>query len=312
MIFAAPPEERLLERPQPPTFAAKGRFTFVLLICFLLHVIPISLFLHPDRSDDLAPGEQEIPVEVIVEPPPPKAPEPPAPKSEQLPKQAALDEKMATDAPRPPNDEKVMKDAPDEASHSPKAAPNSAPAEIKPANRAAAASEKSVNAKPAEASAPQSMDHRADGDPVEAAELHRPDTLEQTKTEQAAPQPETQQKTTQASFSAFTPMPDYSFAPASRQAPIASGKAASTYLSVVYGMVMARIHLPEVAARRAQTMGKITFSVDLAGSLLRERVVKSSGSPELDSAAMAAIHAAAPFPPPPTGTELSLILHYGK
>ncbi len=312
MTFAATPDERLLERPKASPLAAKGRFALVLVICFLLHAIPISLFFHFNRSDDLAPGEQAITVEVIVEPPPPKEPEPPAPKNEQQPKQAALDEKMATDAPRPTNDEKIMKDAPDEASHSPKPAPDVAPAELKPASGAAAAAEKPIDAKPAEAAAPPSMDHRADGDPVDAAELQPPDTPEQAKTEQAAPQPATQQKTTQDAFAAFAPMPDYSFAPASRHAPVATGKAASTYLSTVYGMVLARMHLPEAAAGRAQTMGRITFNVDLAGYLLRERVVKSSGSPELDSAALAAIRAAGPFPPPPTGTEISLILNYGK
>jgi protein TonB len=111
---------------------------------------------------------------------------------------------------------------------------------------------------------------------------------------------------------AFAAMPDYSFAPASKRAPVAGGKAASTYLSILYGMVLARIHLPDALAGRAQTMGEITFTVDLAGGLVREHVVKSSGSPELDAAAMAAIRAASPFPPPPTGTGLSLNLHYGK
>jgi len=78
-------------------------------------------------------------------------------------------------------------------------------------------------------------------------------------------------------------------------------------------MVMARFRrVPETAAHRVQTMGKIDFSVDLAGNLLRERVVKSSGSPELDSIAMAAIRAASPFPPSPTGTGLKMNFNYGK
>jgi protein TonB len=292
--------------------ATKGRFAFVLLICFLIHAIPIWLFVYLDRSDDLAPGEQEIPVEIIVEPPPPKAPEPAAPKNDQQAKQATLNEKMATDAPRAPNDEKVMRDSRDEASHAPKAAPDTVPARTKPANGTARNSENTTSSKPAEASAPQLMDHRADGDPAKAAELQRPDTQEQTKAEQAAPEPETQQKASQDPWASFTSMPDYSFAPASRHAPTTIGKAASTYLSILYGMVMARIHLSEVAAGRAQTIGKITFSVDFSGRLIQERVVKSSGSPELDSAAMAAIRAAAPFPPSPTGTGLSLNFHYGK
>lgn len=290
MTFAAPPDERLFDRPRASPLAARGRFTAILLLCFLLHAMAISLFLHFDRSDDLARGEQEIPIEVIVEPPLPKEPEPPAPKSEQQPKQATLDEKMATDAPRPPNDEKVMKNAPDEASHSPKAAP-----------------EKSAEAKPTEASTPQLVDRRADGDPVKAAELQRPGALKQ-----AVAQPETQQNTAQNPLAAFTATPDYSFAPASRQSPVAGGKAASTYLSILYGMVMARIHVPEAAAGRVQSLGKIAFSINFDGRLLQANVVQSSGSPEFDSAAMAAIRAAAPFPPSPTRTELSLVFKYGK
>jgi protein TonB len=313
MFLAAPPDDRLFERQQPSKLAAKDRFTFVLLICLLLHAIPIALVVYFDRSDDdLAPGEQAIPVEMIAEPPPPKEPDPPAPKSEQQPKEATLDEKIATDAPRAANDEKVVKDAKDEATHSPKAAPEEEPAKIKPANESAQAPEKTSDAKPAEASAPQSLDHRADGDPVEAAEVQRPDTQKQAKAEQAAPAWQTYRDPTPNPLAAIAAVPDYSIAPASRNAPIAGGKAASTYLSIIYGLVMARMHSPETAAGRAQTSGEIDFSLDLSGRLLRERLVKSCGSPELDSAAMAAIRAAAPFPPPPTGTGISLNLHYGK
>ena len=314
MFLAAPPDDRLFERPQPSILADKGRFTFVLLVCFLLHAIPISLVAYFDRSDDdLAPGEQAMPVEMLAEPPPPpKQPDPPAPKSEQQPKEATLDEKVATDAPRAANDEKVMKEAPDEATHSPKAAPEEEPSKIKPADASAQASENTSDSKPAEAAAPQSLDHRADGDPVEAAQALQPDTQKQTKAEQAVPIWQTARPPTQNPLAAIVATPDYRFASASKNAPIAGGKAASTYLSIIYGLVMARIHSPEVAAGRAQTMGEIDFSLDLSGRLLRQRIVKSCGSPELDSAAMAAIRAAAPFPPPPTGTGLSLNLHYGK
>lgn len=320
MILTAPPGERVFERQRPPIAAARGRFTLVLLICFLFHAIPISILVYLGGSDDPAPGEQEIPVEVMVEPPPQKEPDPPEPKAEQdkneqQPRQAVLDEKVATDAPRAPNDEKDKKDAQDEASHAPKATTGAEAVKLKPEDGTArtadtaAARPAEVPAPPAEASAPPAMEHSDDGDPVKTENLQRPDTLEQVK---AALQPQTQHQAAQNPMAAFAAMPDYSFAPASRHATTAVGAAASTYLSVLYGMVLSRVRAPDGAAGRAKTMGTITFYVDLAGRLLRARVVTSSGSPELDSAAMAGIRAAAPFPPPPTGTGLSLNLRYGK
>jgi protein TonB len=314
MFLAAPPGERLFERPQPPISAAKRRFAFVLLICFLLHAIPISIFAYLDGSDEPAPGVEEVPVEMMVEPPPQKEPDPPEAKkepekSEQQPRQATLDEKVATDAPRAPNDEKVIKDAKDEVSQSPKAEPDKEPVKTRPADGTALTLEDTKNSKPAEAAAAQVMDHRDDGEPVAAAEAQQPDTAARLK---AALQPQAQQNAAQNPLSAFAALPDYSFAPASRHATTAVGKAASTYLSILYGMVLPRLHAAEGAAGRAQTMGEIIFNVDLSGRLVRARVVASSGSPELDAAAMAAIRAAAPFPPPPTGGGLSLTLRYGK
>lgn len=297
MTFAAPPDERMFERPQPPQLADRGRFAFILAICFLLHAVPIWLFINFERAQELAPGEQEIPVEIVVEPPPPDEPEPPPPQKEK-----PLDEKIATDAPRPANEEKVERDAHDAVSHSPKTTPNAEPAARPPA--AAKAS------KPDSSAAAQPMDLDPNGDPVTAAPALEPQ--EQPKPPQPAPQPEAQQPPAQEPMSAFAALPDYSFAPVSRKTPVATGKAASTYLSIVYGMVMSRIRYPEGAAGHGRTTGDIVFGVDGAGRLVGQRIVRSSGSPELDLAAMAAIRAAAPFPPPPTGAGISLNLRYQR
>ncbi len=313
MTLAAPPGERLFERPQASISAAKSRFALVLLICFLLHAIPISLVIYLERSHDPAPQEQEIPVEVIVEPPPQQQPDPPEPKpeskSEQPQKQPTLDENIATDAPRAPNDEKLMKDAEDEASHAPKATPGADPVKLKPADGSAQAPENTAAAKPTEASAPQPMDHRDDGDPVEAAKLRNADTSEPAK---AAQQPQTQQNAAQDPMAAFAAMPDFSFAPASKYTAAAAGKAPSTYLSIVYGMVLSHLRAPEGATGRPNALGVINFDVDFSGRLLRARIVKSSGWPALDAAALASVRAAAPFPPTPTGAGLNLNLRYGK
>ena len=312
MTFAARPEERLFERPLPPGLSARARFALIVAVCFLLHAIPVAFLLNRDRPDDLAPGEQEIPVEIVVEPPP-KAPDPPppAPKQEKQPPQATLDEKIATDAPRPPNEEKNPKDAKDEATHGPKTAPENQPASSPPASEAAPVPQKAVAQRPDEAAAPQPMDVRDDGDPLKTAERQKPDPQDPMKALQEALQPRSQSAPKQAA-TVFAALPDYSFAPPSRHASTAVGKAASTYLSIVYGMVMAHGRLPEAVAAHVTTTGDIIFNVDASGRLVGARIVKSCGAPEVDAAEKAAIRAAAPFPPPPTGTGLNLTLHYGR
>ena len=55
--------------------------------------------------------------------------------------------------------------------------------------------------------------------------------------------------------------------------------------------------------RELQTAGtvKIAFEINARGSLLSERVVESSGSPQLDRIGMLLVKEAAPFPAPPAG-----------
>ena len=286
MVLAATPEERLFQGPQPSKYAAKARFASLVLFCLLVHVIPIGLVGYYGRGNsDLAPGEQEIPVEMIEEPPP-REPEPPPAKSGQKPPQASLDEKTATDAPRADNDEKPLKDAHDEASHAPK-----------PAQGDAAS-------KPTEAAAPKPEDHPADATPIEAPQSEQPNTPEEKPAEQAAPRTAPQQQAAQDPLAAFSAMPDYSFAPASKNAPVTGGNSSSSYVSILYGMIFSRIHQTKFYG------GEVNFIIDYSGRLVRARVIKSSGSPEADAAVIAAIRAASPFPPSPIGIELSMVLHY--
>jgi protein TonB len=305
MVLAATPEERLFQGPQPSKLAARTRFVSLVLICLLLHVIPIGLIGYYGRGNsDLAPGEQEIPVEMITEPPPPKQPDPP-PKSEKADEQKPLELKPATDAPRPTNDEKVERDAKDKASHAPEVKPEPNPADTKPVSEPAPNSEKTT--KSVEESAPKLNDVRPDGEPA-AAEPQQPD-IPQPKTEQAAPEPAKQKPAAQQPTTPAPATPEYSFAPASNT-PIAGGNAASTYLTVVYGMWLS--HMPRPSSGESREQGEIVFGIDFGGSLVGARILKSSGSRERDAAAMAALRAAAPFPLPPSGSGISLNLHYGK
>jgi protein TonB len=312
MVLAALPDERPIEGPRSSIRAARGRFAFLIALCFLLHAIPIAILGSMGGSGDLSPDEQAIPVEMIAEPPPPPpAPEQPPPKSEEQAEKKPWDEKPATDAPRKANEEKVKRDdATDEASHAPKLTPDSESTTKKPASAPSESAEKNVDAKAADASAPKLKEDRPDGEAVNAAEVEHPDAPEQTKAQQAAPQPSKQQTAVQDPMSAFTAMPEYSFATASKNTPIAGGKAATTYLTTVYGMLFAKMHMPPIRPGRAHTQGEIAFDIDFAGALIRARVIKSTGIPEVDAAALAAIRAAAPYPLPPTGNGLSLRLNF--
>lgn len=291
MTFAARPDERLFERPKSPETPARGRFAVILALCFLLHAIPIWLILTFERWRDPAPVEQEIPVEVVVEPPPEQPKEPP-------PEQKPLDEKIATDAPRPANDEKVEREAQDAVSHSPQATSKTEPGSPPPADAGAA--------KPDASAARQPIEHDPNGEPVLP-----PPSVEPQAHPEPSPQKPTQ-KAAQDPLSAFAALPDYSLAASPKKVPSAMGKAAPTYLSIVYGQVMSRIRYPEGAAGHGRNMGEIVFAVDASGRLAGQRILKSSGSPELDLAAMAAIRAASPFPPPPTGAWINLNLRYRR
>ncbi|WP_294537799.1 TonB family protein [uncultured Rhodoblastus sp.] len=310
MVLAALPEERPNEGPRSSIRVDRRRFAFLIALCFLLHTIPLVLLAYLGGPADLAPDEQAIPVEMIAEPPPPKQPDQPPPKSEQEAKKIPFDETPATDAPRAANEEKVKKDATDDASHAPKPTPDSESTAKKPISEPAQSAEKPVEAKAAEASAPKLKEDRPDAEPVNAAEIKRPETPDQTKAQQAAPQPEKREAPAPPPMPTIAALPDYSFAPASQNSPIAGGKAASTYLTIVYGMLASHMHMPPIPAGRKHSRGEISFDVDFAGALIRARVTKSTGVPELDAAAVAAIRAAAPFPLPPTGNGISLRLNF--
>jgi protein TonB len=310
MVLAALPEERPIEGPRSSIRVDRRRFTFLIALCFLLHAVPLLLLAYLGGGQDLAPDEQAIPVEMIDEPPPPKQPDPPPPRNEKQAEKTQFDEKPATDAPRAANEEKVKKDATDDASHAPKPTPDSESTDKKPASEPARSAEKPVDAKAAEASAPKPEEDRPDAEAVNAAEIQRPETPDQTKAQQAAPQPAIQPTPAPPPMPAMAALPDYSFAPASQNTPIAGGKAASTYLTIVYGMLASHMHMPVLPPGRKHSSGEVSFDVDFAGALIRARVTRSTGVPELDAAAVAAIRAAAPFPLPPTGNGISLRLNF--
>jgi TonB family protein len=308
--LVAPPEERLLAEPSPAR-ARGGRFTALILVCVLLHALLLALFIHFEPPLELAATEQEIPVEIIAEPPPQSQqqpqPEPAPPQKEQPARQATLDEKEAHDAPRAPNEDKVKDEGRDKATLAPMTGPELQKSETKPPEPPAPA-EKAHEAKAEQDSAQNAKNDRTEGEPVKTAETPHPEAPEQTKAEKPAPQPDKPEPKPTPAPAAPAAAPDYRYA--SGYSPVGGGNASATYLSIVYGMVSQQMKLPKSVATRPHGTGEVAFDVDYAGGLMGVKVLKSSGLPELDAAAVAAIRAAAPFPLPPTGNSLSLRLRF--
>jgi TonB family protein len=294
--LAASTEQRLLDRPPRAPASDRRRVGLIVLACLLAHAAVLSLFVRFDRPARLAPTEEDSAVEVIVEPPA-KAPDPaPAPEAkdrEKPTKQAVLDEKEATDAPRA-SEEKSEKDVRAEAPHAAQAAAKAEQPDAarKPVNREQASA--------AEPSAPQPKNDQADGDP-------RPEAPEKTKAQKDPPQPEKPPEPASPSFAS----PSDALAAALRYAPVGGGNAEATYLSTVYGLVAPRLNLQKVIAGRPHTSGEIIFSIDYGGAFAGAKVTKSTGLRDVDAAALAALRAAAPFPLPPTGGGVSLSFKFG-
>ena len=62
----------------------------------------------------------------------------------------------------------------------------------------------------------------------------------------------------------------------------------------------------------ANQHGVVDFYVDEGGNLVGRRLVASSGSPDLDTAVMGAIAAAAPYSAPPNWGPVSLNYNFGR
>ena len=237
---------------------------------------------------DIPPPAQvaEIPVEIVVEPPPPPPPPPPAPEAETKPQEV---EKPATDAPREGksdhDDEHVAEKEKPAAAPPPPPEPSPSPEATKPA---------------AEAPAPELP---------KAAEAEAP-TPSKTET----PEPPAKPKPSVADIlaKAFDDVPAVEFGGAAMQSPVTGGSAKSTYLTMLYGLIVPRLHVPAVAhayGRRLQ--GAITFGVDGRGRLTHRFIAEGSGSMELDEAAMEAVAAASKaFPPPPKGAPIGMKFTY--
>ena len=274
------------------------RFAGAMLAAVALELGVFAL-IWSERPVAVAPEVVEIPVEIVPEPspPPPPSPEPkPSPvlKSQEY-------EKPATDAPRAGksdhDDEQVAEKekpaaappppAPPSPTETPQAAaPPPAPAPELPQS-AEAEAPPPLKAEPAPSPAPSPPA------PVQTPAPAKPETLA------ALPK-------------VFESVPDVDFGGAAIKSPVTGGAAKSTYLSMLYGLIVPRLHVPAVAhAYGRRLTGAIGLQVDGRGRLMQRFVVEGSGSVELDQAAMEAVAAAARlFPPPPRGAPMGMKFTY--
>lgn len=303
--FRADPAERLLQ-PQKIE-SGRGRFVAPLGACLIYALLIGPLLLEDLLRPQTPVAIQEIPVEIVVEQPEQKPPDQPA-KPEPPPMTKPLDEQPAFDAPRLANNAKQETESPDDPAKSPPAPEEAKPPSPKPEpSKAQEASKDDTpqkeQAAPLENAAEPSPQGETPPQQKEPAEKHA--EAEAPKDASAA--------TDAARFPTFESVPDIDFGALAKPAPIAGGKAKATYLSIIYGMIMARIHFPQNATRPAGSRleGTIVFSVDAMGGLIQRNIVRSSGSHALDMAAYEAVGRAAPFPRPPNGSPIGLRFTYG-
>jgi protein TonB len=291
--FHASPDERLT-RSRNAAPRAWTNLAVALLAATLLYAALFALLVYENGLEVVhAPEQEEIPIEIVVEPTPEPTPTPTPTPSPEPPKMAPPDdEKPAYDAPRAGNNDKRDDDNSADP-NKPSAAPPP-PAEVVPPPQPLPPV--AVQAPPLPTAPDAEAPQMAKAEPAPPPDNPAPTPAPVTK----APM--------------FASVPDVDFGGAALRAPIAGGNARATYLSILFGMITRRMHVPAAARTYSGKLeGIVVFSVDGQGRLVERWVRQSSGSPELDSAAMEAIAAAAPFPPPPRGGTASIsFLYDGK
>jgi protein TonB len=328
--LAAVAMERLFEPRRAGDFAPRPRFLAFVLLGLLLHLALLAFLLWEDKRavEALPPPQEEIPVEVINEPPPPEEekkeeeppPEPPPPEQKQEqqkpppPPPPVEDEKPAFDAPKAESKEKSEQDAPEEQKEL-KTPRNEKPTEkLVPKDETPQglkdAQEDADGDKTPEPAPEKEVEDKPDAEIIERAEkVPTPTEKPQTKDAKAAKKGDS--NTIAEQVAALAPLPDFKFAAPPKTSPVGGGQAKTTYLTILYGLIMPHMKIPQrVRDLQMTSKGVVAFYIDELGNLTHQAVYKTSGVPDLDAAALAAVRRAAPFPPPPRGLPHSMLFSY--
>jgi protein TonB len=312
--FRANVAERLVEAGKRAASRRSAVF-FALLVAAAIHTgVLFPLFFEYSAAPQ--PTTQEIPVEILAEPPPKPKPPPPPEQPQPPARPRSLDEEPATDAPRQATKEKIDRRAPDETSKAvnpPEHAEQpKSPEPPKDAGQAQPAAPKAAEKQP------EPIPDKPDAEIIRQAAIESAPANQPASEEAKAPSPRTPSFldepspwSSRQSFTAPEALEDVEAVSAAERTPI-SGKAKSTYLSRIYATVMSHMHMPPgILANAYKIEGVIVFGVDGAGNLTRRSVTRSSGSQELDAAALAAVEQSSPFPAPPGGAPIGMTFTYG-
>jgi protein TonB len=327
MTVTADPSARLVPAADEPAEGPRRRrFAALLALAFLLHVLLLAILLYQSANDGAAPTvAEEIPVEVVAELPPepevrPEPPPPLPPKREQpKPKMLQEDMKPAFDAPRDANTETVEREAPDKETQAQRAAPPTQQTAATPSPEKSKVEEKAPDPSPRHAPekvAEEKLDEKPDAEAVAKAETKDPakskDRQQAKKDPVKTPASPGKKGSVADQLAALAPTPNYSVGSRAKPAPVAGGTENTTYLSILYGLIMRQWRDPPGSARALAAEGIVVFYVDETGNLTHQALYRASGRPDLDAAASAAVRRAAPsFPAPPRGMPRAIAFHYG-
>ena len=270
----------------------------------VVYAIVLLSLLFADRRAPATLAEPEaIPVEIVIEPPPQKQPDNPPAKPE--PEAQPPAEEPAFDAPRAANNEKIEAQTADQAAKPPPKPAPAKPPSPDPDSGAAVGPRQEGELRPAENSA-----EPASNAPAEVTRS----AAEALAEAEARARAQAAQPRTSAAFQlpAYEAAPEFDFGSLFKQTPVAGGTAKATYLSTLYGMIVPRMHAPSGAGAKTSSLeGTLVFNVDGKGNLMQRRIVRESGSRDLDRSALDAVRDASPFPPPPQGKPVELRFTYG-
>ncbi len=316
-------DDHLIAPAEAAPDSTRRRFILILAACLIAHALLVAFLIYENRNAERLAQPEEIPVELVqqipqqqVEPPPPPPPPPPQEKQPQpQPKQKMVeDEKPAFDAPREANKETVEREAPEKETQAQKqAAPTEqsaqTPAPPKPpeatANAEVQAPQEDAPVKPA--------DENPNAEPLDKAEPapEKKPTEKKAPVVSKAPTTKAKKNTLSDQLAALAPTPEYHLGSAARPSPIGGGTAKTTYLSILFGLIMRQFHFPPGLQESHQQMeGIVAFYVDENGNLTHQAIYRASGRPDLDQAAMIAVRRAAPFPAPPAGDPHAIWFHF--
>lgn len=139
----------------------------------------------------------------------------------------------------------------------------------------------------------------------------RPEPPQPQVQAQKKPQPEptpSQRGNAQQSATAGAATGDPAATQQANQGPGKSAEAANAAATNYPGQVMRHVQRTRRERVKARGSAQVSFTIAANGGLAAVSLASSSGSPQLDQAALQQIRRAAPFPPPPEGAQRNFTL----